>query len=463
MAMEQQIKYGIPASVTLAQMAHETGYGRSSLAQRGGNMFGIKSFAWDGMTTGSYRSYDSVSESIEDHSKFLMGNRYVRSRMNLGISSPLDHQGWMKSICNAGYATDPSYYNKIESIIHEGGLEYFDQKAMDMAQQYGIRIGQGQGLSVNQRARVLDYVPGRFCMPIDFENLGISSSFAEDRGSYNHKGIDITTHKQYLPVYSTEDGGRVVAVKPNNGAAGNMVTVEYYRNGHPAYQCTYMHLSQINVREGQVVNAQEQLGVSGSTGHSTGPHLHYQVKRMSDGQVIDPAVYLGELAVRMNRPDIALRKGSKNILAPYENAVVMNIPQEADVNNQGIDDRTKLLASLGFSNDPKKMMEALMGGGSSDGQSQGMFGGLISDLFMAVITLGSQLDAKRMLGDESDEERKQHEHDDETAQETKIKDNERYIHMDRKAVDGKELAAVNSAIFEELSPRQSQGQSVELK
>ena len=84
-AIEQQIRYGIPASVTLAQMALESSYGNSELARKSNNFFGMKvGSSWTGAydlysddhPNEKFRHYDNVMQSIEDHSKILMGKRY---------------------------------------------------------------------------------------------------------------------------------------------------------------------------------------------------------------------------------------------------------------------------------------------------------------------------------------------------------------------------------------------------
>jgi murein DD-endopeptidase MepM/ murein hydrolase activator NlpD len=70
-----------------------------------------------------------------------------------------------------------------------------------------------------------------------------------------------------------------------NGPWGNLVVVE--NNGFQTY---YAHLSQISVAEGQVLARGESVGLSGTTGNSTGPHLHYGIKKKTEtGQVwLDP-------------------------------------------------------------------------------------------------------------------------------------------------------------------------------
>jgi murein DD-endopeptidase MepM/ murein hydrolase activator NlpD len=79
--------------------------------------------------------------------------------------------------------------------------------------------------------------------------------------------------------------GRVVVAGPSGGY-GNLVEID-----HGAGLVTrYGHLSQIAVEEGQWVEAGAFLGQIGSTGRSTGPHLHYEVR--VDGAPVDPVRYL---------------------------------------------------------------------------------------------------------------------------------------------------------------------------
>ena len=85
-AMEQQIKYGIPASVILAQMAIESSWGTSALARNDNNFFGIKkgsswagrvSYYDDDQAHEAFRSYDNVGQSLSDHSATLLQPRYL--------------------------------------------------------------------------------------------------------------------------------------------------------------------------------------------------------------------------------------------------------------------------------------------------------------------------------------------------------------------------------------------------
>jgi len=75
--------------------------------------------------------------------------------------------------------------------------------------------------------------------------------------------------------------GQVVHAGWNNEGYGNLVIVQ---NG--PYRTYYAHLSSVPVKVGDTVNAGQVIGLSGSTGNSTGPHVHYEVRL--DGKAIDP-------------------------------------------------------------------------------------------------------------------------------------------------------------------------------
>jgi murein DD-endopeptidase MepM/ murein hydrolase activator NlpD len=68
--------------------------------------------------------------------------------------------------------------------------------------------------------------------------------------------------------------GKVVHAGWNNQGYGNLVIVE---NG--AYRTYYAHLSSIPVSVGDTVRAGTTIGLSGNTGNSTGPHLHYEIRK----------------------------------------------------------------------------------------------------------------------------------------------------------------------------------------
>ena len=119
-AMEQMRRYGIPASVTLAQGIIESANGKSTLARTANNHFGVKGefngayvLANDDKPNEKFKKYDNVGQSYEDHSKVLMGSRYQKYVGNL---SPDDYKGWAAGIKKGGYATASNYVSTIVGV-----------------------------------------------------------------------------------------------------------------------------------------------------------------------------------------------------------------------------------------------------------------------------------------------------------------------------------------------------------
>ena len=137
-AMSHQLRYGIPSSVTLAQLAYESGWGTSRLAVMGNNMFGIKcSKEWlaagkpyslhsDDKPNEKFCNYATVQESFEHHSQLLMGERYARCR----AYSSLDYHNWLVNIKRCGYATNPNYVQLCEKLIKQYKLWEYDRLAL---------------------------------------------------------------------------------------------------------------------------------------------------------------------------------------------------------------------------------------------------------------------------------------------------------------------------------------------
>ena len=130
-AIEQMRQWHIPASITLAQGLLESGAGKSELARKGNNHFGIKCKGWTGRTTyhdddernECFRAYNSAYESYTDHSRFLAGSARYRSLFSLGTT---DYKGWAKGLKAAGYATNPQYAQKLIEIIQLYKLYQYD-------------------------------------------------------------------------------------------------------------------------------------------------------------------------------------------------------------------------------------------------------------------------------------------------------------------------------------------------
>jgi LysM repeat protein len=133
-AVDQMEKYGVPASITLAQGLLESGAGQSTLAKKANNHFGIKVGSnWKGAyvkhdddkRNEKFRKYKSVKHSYEDHSLFLtQGQRYAF----LFDLNQTDYKGWAKGLKKAGYATNPRYAEQLIDLIERYHLYRFDKK-----------------------------------------------------------------------------------------------------------------------------------------------------------------------------------------------------------------------------------------------------------------------------------------------------------------------------------------------
>lgn len=104
------------------------------------------------------------------------------------------------------------------------------------------------------------------------------------RGAAMHPGIDLAT-AYGTPVYATADG-TVLRAGWNSGGYGNMVELDHGRG----ITTRYGHMSAILVREGDHVTRGEEIGRVGSTGRSTGNHLHYEVR--IDGRPVNPIPFM---------------------------------------------------------------------------------------------------------------------------------------------------------------------------
>ena len=154
-----QKKSGILASVSLAQFILESGYGKTELAQKANNCFGMKKSlsgntwsgsTWDGKSvytkktqeddgtgrlytiTAEFRKYPCVEDSIGDHSAYLLGAKNGNNLRYTGLKGCTDYKKAIQIIKDGGYATDTSYMSKICSIIERWSLTQYDVKQADL-------------------------------------------------------------------------------------------------------------------------------------------------------------------------------------------------------------------------------------------------------------------------------------------------------------------------------------------
>jgi hypothetical protein len=128
-AIQEELRTGVPAAIKLAQGIHETTAGTSDLVVKSNNHFGIKCKAtWTGQSVKHdddlrnecFRKYGSAQDSYRDHSDFLKSSpRYA----SLFALDPTDYQSWAKGLKKAGYATNPKYPQVIIKLIEDYNLQ----------------------------------------------------------------------------------------------------------------------------------------------------------------------------------------------------------------------------------------------------------------------------------------------------------------------------------------------------
>ncbi len=131
-AVSEMDKYGIPASISMAQAIVESRSGTSTLAVKNNNHFGIKCFSkscpkghcsnfTDDHHKDFFRKYTGAVESWHAHSQFLMKHSYRKL-----VKHGKDYRAWARGLKECGYATDPTYDKKLITIIEKYELHRLD-------------------------------------------------------------------------------------------------------------------------------------------------------------------------------------------------------------------------------------------------------------------------------------------------------------------------------------------------
>ncbi len=148
-------------------------------------------------------------------------------------------------------------------------LDYFDRCLYAQS----LSFDQLREMASKQQDK-LDHIPA--VMPLNIDDYTVASGYGYRRdpvygGTAMHEGLDFAA-KNGTNVYATADGR--VSLADWKGGYGNCIDIDHGYN----YLTRYAHLSKIVVKEGQMVSRGEKIGEVGSTGKSTGPHLHYEVR-----------------------------------------------------------------------------------------------------------------------------------------------------------------------------------------
>lgn len=262
-AIEHQKKYGIPASITLAQGALESGWGASYLASSGNNYFGIKCHSWTGEKIYAdddakgecFRKYDSPEESFNDHALFLKQNSRYKS-----LFKTKDYLEWAYGLQAAGYATSQKYATSLINLIETFGLDEYDDRPAGNA-------------TVDDKLSAekikLTNLAGR--------KLNVYSPYGmRKRGM--HRGIDYSPMPVGSKIYIVMPGTVREAGNIDPDGWGNTIMVDH----EDGTTTLYAHLSSIDVKKGDTVKANMFIGKTGGAlgtpgrGNSEGAHLHWE-------------------------------------------------------------------------------------------------------------------------------------------------------------------------------------------
>jgi LysM repeat protein len=243
LAIKEQKRSGIPASVTLAQGILESGDGNSELAREGNNHFGIKCHSgWNGKEMfldddakdECFRVYPTVYQSYKDHSDFLM----TRSRYaDLFKLKSTDYKGWARGLKKAGYATNPKYADLLIRIIDENKLYEYDkatgkkdkeESTKKEKKNFKQQLKKERKSTNSKRSEKLEDIDNFIISPFGrkiYSNNSVHFIVVEENDTYNKitKDLDLLDWELYkyndLDKGSKIHKGQKLYIKPKKGKA----------------------------------------------------------------------------------------------------------------------------------------------------------------------------------------------------------------------------------------------------
>ena len=310
-AAKDMPRSGVLASLTIAQAILESGWGKSGLTVKANALFGIKAAGsvnqyWKGRVyngktqecydgknmvtiTDGFRAYDSWEDSIADHSALLTGAARYKN-----IIGEKDCKTACKNIQADGYSTAPNYADTLIKCIETYNLAEFDRKIPNPADLSIFQQTQPkydtEGINMPYKNHVISTQNEKRTSPYGWRTINGKQQF--------HDGIDIVDANG---LQLKNDGIAIFAIADGKVAeAGKGVSVGNYADiAHEGKILTrYFHMrdNSIAVKKGDTVKKGQKLGIMGTTGDSTGVHLHFAVRENStaynNGDYVDPEPYL---------------------------------------------------------------------------------------------------------------------------------------------------------------------------
>lgn len=200
-------------------------------------------------------------------------DNFYRVMMQMDPMSPLQRHSGLDN---------EARYRELQQLSDAGLVTYLTQRMDLLERQLFAQVQSFDQLrdAVGKQKDKLSHIPS--VLPIKVEDYTMSSGYGYRRdpiygSSKFHEGLDFSASIG-TPVYATADGEITVAKR--EAGYGNCIDIDHGYN----YLTRYAHLSEILVKEGSQVKRGQMIGNVGSTGKSTGPHLHYEVRFKGEAQ-----------------------------------------------------------------------------------------------------------------------------------------------------------------------------------
>lgn len=293
-AIREMERSGVPASITLAQGALESGNGNSRLARSGNNHFGIKChddwkgkkiYEDDDAPNECFRKYSSVEESFRDHSDYLRSKTRYRFLFDLNIT---DYKGWARGLKKAGYATSPTYAEALIRIIEEHNLSMYDR--MTAANLKSPARAKKSGVSATSR-------------PI-LERNRVKYILARHGDTFDKLAEELGKLSWELPQYND-------VKDPDSLAEGQIVYIQPKRNKAEARKSTH------TVKEGETMYMISQL-------YAIKLNRLYELNGMERGAKLTPGTVL-QLRKPLNKPAERSPRVKETLKDTNEDEVIIDV------------------------------------------------------------------------------------------------------------------------------------------
>lgn len=211
---------------------------------------------------------------ISGFEKSYLPNQYGDVFIGVGVDTKPDKYPVYRIECGQGTRLDHMFYEEIEVLQKQFPQTKISRKITPVDSARRKKESQAVQDAYVRGDTWTDYTQGDYHQPLDITS--ITDEFGKKRiylnGQTRHGGVDLkAAHRTPIKAVNS---GVVLLVAKNFSLEGNMVILDH----GSGILSLYLHLSKINVKQGAKVSKGEVIGLSGSTGSATGPHLHFIIK-----------------------------------------------------------------------------------------------------------------------------------------------------------------------------------------